>query len=80
MKLAACGPDHMSLEESDRIFFPGGTSDHQIAEARAVCATCPVAQQCRDFANNSSPAPKDGIWGGEDYRRDKNGKRPDDRR
>lgn len=75
MNAAACGPDRMSLEEVDRIFFPGGTSDHQIEEALAICASCPVAQQCRDFAAQSNPEPKDGIWGGQDYRRDKNGKR-----
>lgn len=75
MKMAACGPDRMSYEEVDRIFFPGGTSPEQIEEARAVCATCPVSEQCRDYAKAPGSEPRDGVWGGDDYRRDKNGKR-----
>lgn len=45
-------------------FFP--TAERcvgQIARAKAVCSTCPVARECLDFAL-SAPEPLDGIWGG----------------
>lgn len=41
-------------------FFPdkGGTSRH----AKAICATCPVAAECLDYALTNDEA--FGIWGG----------------
>ena len=36
--------------EVDRIFYPGSYSNKLTAEARAICATCPVKQDCLSFA------------------------------
>jgi WhiB family redox-sensing transcriptional regulator len=42
------------------VFFP--VSDSFADEAKAVCATCPVAEQCLEFAIDTHQA--DGVWGG----------------
>jgi len=42
------------------VFFP--VSDAKAGEAKAVCATCPVREECLEFALNTRPA--DGVWGG----------------
>jgi WhiB family redox-sensing transcriptional regulator len=46
------------------IFFPSSRSrgPHQEAHAKAVCSTCPVAAQCRQYALDA--AEPYGIWGG----------------
>lgn len=47
------------------LFFPLGESGpaaRQIADAKAICAQCPVAAQCRDWALRTGEP--DGIWGG----------------
>lgn len=56
------------------LFFPVGTTGPallQIAEAKAVCATCPVAAQCLAWAMDAGPMAEFGVWGGlsEDERR-----------
>jgi WhiB family transcriptional regulator, redox-sensing transcriptional regulator len=60
-ELAACRDADIDLE----IFFPlseTGLGAHQIAAAREVCAQCPVAAYCLDWALRSGePA---GVWGG----------------
>jgi WhiB family redox-sensing transcriptional regulator len=47
------------------LFFPvseSGPAARQIAAAKAVCARCPAAAECRDWALRAGePA---GIWGG----------------
>jgi WhiB family transcriptional regulator, redox-sensing transcriptional regulator len=53
-------------------FFPVGSTGAalaQIAAAKAVCAACPVAQKCLEYALSTGQT--DGIWGGmsEDERR-----------
>lgn len=53
-------------------FFPVGTTGQaleQIARAKAICATCPVRDDCLDYALDTGQ--NDGIWGGmsEDERR-----------
>ncbi len=52
-------------------FFPSGSTGKafdQITLAKAICATCPVAVQCLDYALDTG---QDGVWGGmtEDERR-----------
>src|SRR3954451_22777043 len=42
------------------IFFPDSESDS--GPALAVCATCPVREQCLDFALRTRQ--HDGVWGG----------------
>jgi WhiB family redox-sensing transcriptional regulator len=54
------------------LFFPVGTSGpalEQIAEAKAVCRRCPVAEQCLAWAIETGQDA--GVWGGlsEDERR-----------
>ncbi|MGH8895631.1 MAG: WhiB family transcriptional regulator [Egibacteraceae bacterium] len=53
-------------------FFPAGSTGpalDRIACAKAVCAVCPVAGDCLDFALDTGQT--DGVWGGlsEDERR-----------
>jgi WhiB family redox-sensing transcriptional regulator len=42
------------------LFFP--VSDTYADEAKAICSTCPVAQQCLEFAIETHQP--DGVWGG----------------
>jgi WhiB family redox-sensing transcriptional regulator len=42
------------------LFFP--VSDTYADEAKAICATCPVAQQCLEYAIETHQP--DGVWGG----------------
>lgn len=47
------------------LFFPvseTGTAHRQVAQAKAVCARCPVARQCLDWAVRTGEP--EGIWGG----------------
>jgi WhiB family redox-sensing transcriptional regulator len=52
------------LGEDPELFFPIGTgprAERQIAEAKQVCARCPVLRQCRAFALDYA---YEGVWGG----------------
>jgi WhiB family redox-sensing transcriptional regulator len=42
------------------VFFP--VSDTYAGEAKAICATCPVAEQCLEYAVSTHQT--DGVWGG----------------
>ena len=42
------------------VFFPD--SPEQLAAARAVCATCPLTEQC--LAGALALGTSDGVWGG----------------
>lgn len=49
------------------LFFPVGDSGPaalQVAEAKAVCRTCPVTEACLAWALGA--AHEDGVWGGRD--------------
>jgi WhiB family redox-sensing transcriptional regulator len=53
------------LEADPELFFPNGegkSSWPQIAEAKAVCAACPVRGYCLDFALRTDA--QYGIWAG----------------
>jgi WhiB family redox-sensing transcriptional regulator len=70
--LAAC--QHTDPE----LFFPvsgSGPSLDQVTQAKAICAGCPVRQQCLAFALNTRQ--DHGVWGGmsEEERRPRAGKR-----
>ncbi|MEZ5142169.1 MAG: WhiB family transcriptional regulator [Acidimicrobiales bacterium] len=57
--LAAC------RDTDPDLFFPVGTTGpaiEQIANAKAVCATCEVKQACLDFALTTNQ--DSGVWGG----------------
>jgi WhiB family redox-sensing transcriptional regulator len=45
----------------DKLFFP--EQNESAAPAKRICATCPVLQQCFDYATASKE--KYGVWGGE---------------
>ncbi len=54
-------------ELDPRMFFPVGTTGHaldEIAEAKAVCAHCPVRTACLQFALSTNQ--EFGVWGGKD--------------
>jgi WhiB family redox-sensing transcriptional regulator len=58
--------------EDPELFFPIGTTGPaiaQIAQAKTVCARCPVREPCLDWALESNQL--SGVWGGmsEDERR-----------
>lgn len=51
------------LETTDEVsFFPDRDDVGAIAKAKAICATCPVADECLSWAIESNQA--EGIWGG----------------
>lgn len=52
--------------ENPELFFPiasGPRAAGQIAEAKAVCARCPVIERCLQFAAANG---YEGVWGGLD--------------
>jgi WhiB family redox-sensing transcriptional regulator len=52
-----------SCRTSDpELFFPDAPSPEREARAKAVCAACPVIQECRDHAVRAGES--EGIWGG----------------
>ena len=55
---AAC--KDLEPEQADRIFFP--KRGQSANEGRALCRTCPVAQECLELALSQGEA--FGIWGG----------------
>ena len=58
---AACGHTDPDL------FFPVGSTGDAVAhieEAKAVCRSCPVREQCLQFAFETNQ--EAGIWGGTD--------------
>lgn len=49
------------------LFFPSGSSGTEavdIAAAKAICASCPVAAPCREYALRTNQ--EYGVWGGLD--------------
>ncbi len=50
--------------EDPELFFPEGAAGRsvKVAQAKQICATCPVAVQCLQFAISNEIV--DGIWGG----------------
>ena len=60
--------EHAACRDSDAsLFFPAGSTGaaiEQIEAAKAVCATCPVRDDCLRFALETNQ--EDGVWGGRD--------------
>lgn len=52
--------DAACRDEDTAIFFP--SNDAEAALAAAFCASCPVREQCLEFALETRQI--DGIWGG----------------
>ena len=65
-KAAETAPDTDFFEDAachgadTSVFFP--VSDTYADEAKAICATCPVAEQCLEYAIDTHQG--DGVWGG----------------
>lgn len=60
--------EHAACRNSDAsLFFPSGSTGaaiEQIEAAKAVCAACPVQDDCLRFALETDQ--EDGVWGGRD--------------
>ncbi|MEU1018364.1 WhiB family transcriptional regulator [Streptomyces sp. NPDC005900] len=59
MRSAACA------EEDPELFFPVGSTGpavRDIADAKEVCARCPVSGECLAYALSTGQA--SGVWGG----------------
>lgn len=60
--------DEAACSDADpQLFFPVGTGPEaldQLHRAKAVCETCPVAQECLIFAVTTNQ--EYGVWGGLD--------------
>ena len=57
--------DSSCRDTDPELFFPVGTTGQalvQIANAKAVCAQCPVSTACLEFALTTNQ--DSGIWGG----------------
>lgn len=58
------------IGRNTELFFPtaaGGAAEKQRDEAKAICASCPVIEQCRMAAIANMEC--NGIWAGEDFSR-----------
>lgn len=44
------------------IFFPIGEDEEVVAPAKAICAICPVREECLNYALTTNQP--EGIWGG----------------
>lgn len=53
---AACGGFDSAL------FFPAGEEDSLAAAAKAICASCSVAEECLQYAIATNQS--EGVWGG----------------
>lgn len=56
--LAACA--ELDQAEADRLFFP--ERGRSVAPAKAICAHCPVREECLEYALDN--VERFGIWGG----------------
>ena len=52
--------DAACREVDTAVFFPA--SDADADAAKAICASCPVREECLEFALESRPP--EGVWGG----------------
>lgn len=59
-------------------FDPRHDDEHQddytarVHRAQTICRTCPILDDCRDFAGNARPRDRTGTWAGIPY--DSNGR------
>jgi len=44
------------------VFYPVSEDDEDAAEAKSICALCPVREACLEFALTTRE--KNGVWGG----------------
>lgn len=59
---------HAACTGKTPLFFPqrgeNGGDLGAVAQAKAICASCPVLVQCRTYAVNELSSNEPGIWGG----------------
>ncbi len=53
---AACAGSDLEL------FFPAGEDEESAAPAKAICAICPVREDCLNYAISTNQP--EGVWGG----------------
>jgi WhiB family transcriptional regulator, redox-sensing transcriptional regulator len=66
------------LHADPDLFFPisaAGRAVDQIAQAKAICANCPVRRECLEFACTNAPV--HGVWGGTTLDERQRARRPD---
>lgn len=56
---AAC---NLGKESKTWVFFPGRGDQQAVDAAKSICATCPVAVECAQYALRQTRLP--GVWGG----------------
>lgn len=61
--------DALCLSADQTVFFPEGKGDHNAERAKAICAACPVTDDCLDYAltlegDDELAMGREGIWGG----------------
>lgn len=54
------------LDMDTNLFFPeaGRNAYRQVERAKRICSTCPVRQECLDYALEFPDRSMPGIWGG----------------
>jgi WhiB family redox-sensing transcriptional regulator len=62
MKDAACKPDPDNEVYITWLFFPDSEKDPHVADAKDVCNSCGVQQECLKYAMDTRQVY--GIWGG----------------
>lgn len=67
--------EHAACKGKGDLFFisRGGNSSTQVRAAKAICAECPVLDQCREYALND--ASLEGVWAGMNDRERKKARR-----
>ena len=63
---AACrGADPELFTARDHDELGGRSTPEYVQRALKICATCPVVDECRQFADSRTDALTVGVWGGE---------------
>jgi WhiB family transcriptional regulator, redox-sensing transcriptional regulator len=61
---AACSTSGRSPDDWYPVSAPAGTARREAAEAIAVCAACPVREECLELALRNWTVGQHGVWGG----------------
>ena len=57
--------EHAACKGKTNLMFPKEHKDiTYIAQARAICKSCPVQKQCLEYALEFPPADMHGVWAG----------------
>jgi WhiB family redox-sensing transcriptional regulator len=61
---AACSTSGRGPDDWYPVSTPAGTARREAAEALAVCAACPVREECLELALRNWTVGQHGVWGG----------------